>query len=74
MTTREMNWFTQETDDSLGFFPLETTPAGDFICPKCGKVATYWEGIYDQDRIGNDIRGWSYDCVPRGICTAVHEL
>jgi hypothetical protein len=69
-----VNWFTHETDDSLGFFPLETTHGGDYICPKCGKVAEYWEGIISQDRMGNDIRGWSYDCFPCKIGTMVHEF
>lgn len=77
---REMNWFTMgdlnsgEGMDSLGFFPLETTPDGDFICPQCGKVTTYWEGQIGEDRMGNAITGWSFDCWNCHICTGVHEL
>ncbi len=74
MAVREMNWFTIDEFDSLGFFPLSKDSAGDYICPKCGKSATYWEGVIDQDRQGNDIRGWSYDCYPCGICSQVEEF
>jgi len=71
---KEVNWFKLEPFDSLGFFPTEITYHGDYICPKCGKPATYWEGIIDQDRMGNDIRGWSYDCFPCGITTGAEEF
>jgi DNA-directed RNA polymerase subunit RPC12/RpoP len=69
MTTREVNWFTIDEFDSLGFFPLVKDSEESYICPRCGKPATYWEGVFDQDRQGNDIRGWSFDCFPCGITT-----
>lgn len=76
---REMNWFTMGDDygngyESLGFFPLEQTADGDFICPKCGKPATYWEGQLNQDCMGSAIIGWSYDCWDCHIYTGAHEI
>ena len=73
MPKREMNWFDVE-DNSIGFFPLETTADGDFLCPQCGLVCNYWEGAIGQDRQGNDILGWTYDCWHCGITTDAHEL
>ena len=71
----EINWFTLDDNaDSIGFYETEKTFNGDFICPKCGKVATYWEGMIDQDRMGNDIQGYSYDCWNCKITTGAREL
>lgn len=72
---RVIEWFTlDDRFDSVGEFPLETTYEGGYVCPKCGKPAEYWEGTFDQDRMGNDIQGWSYDCFHCGIGTSVEEL
>lgn len=72
--SKEVNWFTLEGFDSLGFLSTQLTADGDYICPKCGKPATYWEGTFDQDRMGNDIQGWSYDCFACGIGTGAEEF
>ena len=74
MKKREICWFISEGDDSIGFFPLDVTSDGDYICPKCGKVASYWEGTISQDCMGSDIRGWSYDCMACGITTGAEEF
>lgn len=71
--TRMVEWFTMWTTDkeseSIGKFPLEQAADGDYICPKCGKPAEYDEGQIDQDRMGNDIYGWWFDCYQCGIGT-----
>ena len=74
MRTKDVNWFTLERFDSLGFLETEITHDGDYICPKCGKPAHYWEGTFEQDRMGNDVQGWSYDCFDCGITTGVEEI
>jgi len=73
MAQRDIEWFTLEEWESVGKFPLQTTPRGDYICPKCGKPAEYWEGAFEQDRMGNDIEGWSYDCYGCKISTEITE-
>lgn len=58
-----IEWFTLDDEcKSVGSFETEANYHGDYYCPKCGKLATYWEGMIDQDRMGNDIEGCSYDC------------
>ncbi len=80
--TRKVNWFTMDDyPDSIGILDTEVKQgnwddADDFtyICPKCGKPSTYWEGTFDQDRMGNDIRGWSFDCFNCKITTGAEEF
>lgn len=71
---RQMNWYKNDDEESLvGAFPLNVNDEGDYICPLCGQVATAWEGQVDEDRMGNAIRGWSYDCYPCGIYSEIEE-
>lgn len=70
---REMNWYTLAGYDSVGTFPLETTSDGDYLCPKCGAVCTYWEGSIGQDRMGNDVQAWSFDCYSCHISSEINE-
>lgn len=70
---REMEWFTIEPSESIGTFPLEETPSGNYICPKCHKPTEYREGQIDQDFMGNDIDGWWFVCWDCGIDTAAVE-
>lgn len=73
--TKSVNWFTMDDDfNSLGFLDTELTFEGDYICPKCGNPAQYWEGTVDQDRMGNDIQGYSYDCYDCKITTGTDSL
>lgn len=74
-----IEWFTlnYELDgepESVGKFPLQTTAYGDWLCPKCGKEATYRVGQIDQDFMGNDIDGDWYDCYSCMIGTEPEEL
>ena len=43
-------------------------------CPNDGEQMTYWEGTIDQDRQGNDIRGWNFYCPKCGHETEVEEF
>jgi hypothetical protein len=70
---REIHWVDLAEGESVGVFPLEETASGDYICPKCGQTTHYWEGQIDQDRMGNDIDGWSFDCWTCGIGSEVIE-
>lgn len=72
---QDVCWYTLSDDfERVGLFPIKTNEAGDYICPKCGKPATYWEGTVIQDIMGNDISGWSWDCHDCAIGTAVQEF
>jgi len=69
-----IEWFNMETDDSIGYYPIEQTyDLEALICPKCGGATEYWEGQIDQDFMGNDIRGYSYDCHKCKIHSACQE-
>jgi DNA-directed RNA polymerase subunit M/transcription elongation factor TFIIS len=71
----QIEWFDMETGESVGIFPYDPTDDLEaFICPKCGKRTEYWEGQIDQDRMGNDIYGYSYDCCNCKIHTACEAL
>jgi hypothetical protein len=70
---REIHWVDLAEGESVGVFPLEETISGNYMCPKCGKQCHYWEGQIDQDRMGNDIHGWSFDCWDCGIGSEVVE-
>lgn len=59
---RNVKWFDLDTFEEVGEFPLQLADNDDYICPKCGSPAVYWEGQIGQDYMGNDIRGWSFDC------------
>ncbi len=72
---REIEWFRLNDDgDSIGLFPLKTNSAGDYYCPQCGKVCTYDEGVIEQDFMGNDIEGYSYDCYDCWIGSEMEEI
>lgn len=72
----QIEWFQMdEPYDSIGIFPYEPTDYVEaYICPLCGKRTQYWEGQIDQDQMGNDISGYSYDCYECKIHSAVEEL
>lgn len=72
----QIEWFMMnEPYESIGFFPYDPTDDLEaFICPKCGKRTVYWEGQIDQDVMGNDIYGYSYDCYDCEIHSAAEEL
>lgn len=64
--SREVVWYGGD-GESVGSFPLKRTVNGDYICPKCGKACQYGEGQVDEDRMGNAIYGWWFDCWDCGI-------
>lgn len=71
---RDIVWYDLDSGEPLGVFVTEVTYNGAFICPKCSDLATYWEGQIDQDEMGNDIQGYSWDCYECGIGTSEMEL
>lgn len=70
---RSIEWFTLDDGDAMGPYPLTTNDNDDWLCPKCGKPCEYWEGQIDQDRMGNDIRGWAFHCYDCGIGSEATE-
>lgn len=58
--TKLIEWFEQSTDKSLG--KHNWGESEDPICPLCGKESHYWEGMVDQDRMGNDIEACHWLC------------
>jgi len=74
MMTRHHLWSYNETGEPYG----ESTDNLDWnsspICPKCGGLTEYWEGQIDQDRMGNDIHGWMWECRHCGIGTELREI
>jgi hypothetical protein len=72
----QVEWFSMnEPYDSIGFCDYETTDDLEaYLCPLCARRTEYWEGTIDQDEMGNDIRGYSYDCYECGVHSAVEEL
>jgi len=67
-------WHHQETGEPAG----ESTDQMDWlsnpICPLCGQPTEYDEFVYDQDRQGNDIRGWNWQCNHCHIGTELVEI
>ena len=43
-------------------------------CPQCGGKCDYWEGLIDQDIMGNDIDGYNFVCPGCGWESEIKEL
>jgi hypothetical protein len=63
----EIGAFPEEYEDSDSEFP-------DILCPKCHKPCSYYEGMIDQTRMGDDIDGFWWACERCGIVSHATEL
>lgn len=73
MKKRKLKAFELQTGEPLGEMEFDVNFYGHPHCPECGKVMEYWEGHFDQDIMGNDIRGWNHQCYTCEIQTEVME-
>lgn len=69
MGKKTWTWHNNDTDELVATTEQDADDMLNPRCPVCGKLSMYDEGTFDQDFMGNDIRGWWYICYPCHVST-----